>query len=260
MPPFPGLGYPLVPGYEAVGRVAVADDTGRIAAGSRVFVPGSSGFSEARGLFGASASDLLVTADRLAPLPDCITDEDAVLLALAATAHHAIGIGSALPELVIGHGVLGRLVARITVALGGRPTVWETQSARRGGADGYAVVDPAEDERRDYASALDVSGDSAILDQLMPRLARRGEIVLAGFYKQPVAFAFPPAFMREAQIRIAAEWRPDDMAAVIRLVETGRLSLSGIATHRGRPGAADAAYRTAFEDADCLKMIMDWRA
>ena len=33
-------------------------------------------------------------------------------------------------------------------------------------------------------------------------------MVLAGFYAEPVRFAFPPAFMREARLRIAAEWKP----------------------------------------------------
>ncbi|MEX6504850.1 chlorophyll synthesis pathway protein BchC [Jiella sp. M17.18] len=259
MPPFPGLGYPLVPGYEAVGMVAETAEEGGLPLGTRVFVPGSNGFSGARGLFGASASHLLVPEQRVVPVPEALGDE-AVLLALAATAHHAVRAGASLPELIVGHGALGRLAARIVRSLGGRATVWETASARRGGSAGYDVVDPADDDRRDYRTILDVSGDSGILDKLMPHLARGGEIVLAGFYKQPVAFAFPPAFMREARLTIAAEWRPDDMAAVTALLTEGRLSLGGILTHRSRPADAEAAYRTAFEDADCLKMTLDWRA
>src|SRR5215470_3455213 len=51
MPPFPGMGYPLVPGYEAVGRVC-ADGLG-FRKGQRVFVPGAAGcFGEVRSLFG----------------------------------------------------------------------------------------------------------------------------------------------------------------------------------------------------------------
>jgi 3-hydroxyethyl bacteriochlorophyllide a dehydrogenase len=38
------------------------------------------------------------------------------------------------------------------------------------------------------------------------RLAPGGEIVLAGFYDEPLSFTFPPAFMREARFRIAAQW------------------------------------------------------
>jgi 3-hydroxyethyl bacteriochlorophyllide a dehydrogenase len=39
----------------------------------------------------------------------------------------------------------------------------------------------------------------------------------------------------------------------------GRLSLDGLITHREEAQAADRAYRQAFGDADCLKMILDWR-
>jgi hypothetical protein len=47
-----------------------------------------------------------------------------------------------------------------------------------------------------------------------------------------------PAFMREARIRGAAEWKPVDMEAVLLRVMGGALSLSGLITHE-RP-AADA--------------------
>ncbi len=55
--------------------------------------------------------------------------------------------------------------------------------------------------------------------------------MLAGFYDR-VGFAFPPAFMREARFRIAAQWREGDLAEIARLVESGRLSLDGLITHR----------------------------
>lgn len=39
MPAFPGMGYPLVPGYETVGRVAEAAAGSPVAVGQWVFVP-----------------------------------------------------------------------------------------------------------------------------------------------------------------------------------------------------------------------------
>ncbi len=129
-----------------------------------------------------------------------------MLLALAATAHHALA-GHALPELIVGHGVLGRLLARIALALGGTPLVWDNNPLRHAGAEGYSVVSAEADPRKDYRAIYDVSGDATLLDALIARLAPGGEITLAGFYEQPISFAFPPAFMREARLRIAAEWR-----------------------------------------------------
>ncbi|MFX8102727.1 alcohol dehydrogenase catalytic domain-containing protein, partial [Acinetobacter baumannii] len=41
MPMFPGMGYPLVPGYEAVGRVMAVGPASANWVGQRVFVPGA---------------------------------------------------------------------------------------------------------------------------------------------------------------------------------------------------------------------------
>lgn len=259
MPHFPGMGYPLVPGYESVGRVVSAGSRSGSEVGQRVFVPGARCFGEVRGLFGGAAARLVVPGARTVTIGDDLA-EQGVLLALTATAYHATAAGSVPPELIVGHGVLGRLLARLAVAAGGEPVVWERNPSRTGGADGYRVVDPVDDARRDYRAIYDASGDAALLDTLIARLAPAGEVVLAGFYSEPLTFAFPPAFMREARIRVAAEWREPDLAAVKALIGSGRLSLDGLITHRCDAVQAPEAYRTAFNDPACLKMILDWRA
>jgi 3-hydroxyethyl bacteriochlorophyllide a dehydrogenase len=280
MPAFPGLGYPLVPGYETVGTVVriadsssgvVADSAGTPAAGSapiavgdQVFIPGSYSFQGVRNIFGGAGSRLVVPHDRVVRVAPELGPK-AVLLALAATCYHTISLGGArepmiAPDLIVGHGVMGRLLARITLALGlPAPTVWETQAPRREGAIGYVVADPKDDARRDYRAIYDVSGDASILNRLIACLAPGGEVVLAGFYKSDLSFAFAPAFMREAQIRVAAQWKKHDLLAVTRLVESGALSLEGLITHTLQPGRAREAYEIAFGDVQCLKMMIDWR-
>jgi 3-hydroxyethyl bacteriochlorophyllide a dehydrogenase len=94
---------------------------------------------------------------------------------------------------------------------------------------------------------------------LIARLAPGGVVTLAGFYSAPLSFTFPPAFMREARIAIAAEWKQPDLDAVNALIAARRLSLSGLITHRAAADAAPEAYRQAFEDPACLKMVLDWR-
>ena len=257
MPSFPGMGYPLVPGYESVGRIVDAGVEARARIGERVFVPGANCYRDARGLFGGTARRVVLPSPRAIPVAESL-GRDAILLALAATARHALGDG-ALPELIVGHGILGRLLARLTLALGGAaPTVWETNPVRRE-ADGYAVIDPAADERRDYRVICDASGDAGLLDTLIGRLAKRGEIVLAGFYDKPVSFAFPPAFMREARLRVAAEWAPEDLTGTTALIDAGALGLSGLISHVRPAAEAADAYPAAFGDPDCLKMVLDWR-
>ena len=265
MPMFPGMGYPLVPGYESVGRVREAGPRSGHQVGERVFVPGAHCFGEVRGLFGAAASRLVVPGARAVSVSDDL-GERAVLLALAATAYHAVAGGGKRdpivpPDLIVGHGVLGRLLARMTVLADyPAPTVWETCPDRAGGAQGYPVLHPDADERRNYRAIYDASGDSKIIDRLIARLAPGGEIVLAGFYAEPLHFNFAPMFMREAQIRAAAEWKPADMLAVRELAESGFLPLDDLITHHAEASDAERAYRTAFGDTACLKMILDWRA
>ncbi len=260
MPPFPGLGYPLVPGYESVGRVVGAGADAAVAEGTFVFVPGANCYDGVRGLFGGAAARLVTPAARVVPVPESLGARS-VLLALAATAQHALSLpGAALPDLIVGHGTLGRLLARLTVAAGGSPVVWETQAKRRGGAQGYAVADPAEDTRRDYRTICDASGDADLLDTLVARLAPGGTVVLAGFYSAKLSFSFPPAFMREARILVAAQWQKADLVHVAAMAADGRLCLDGLITHEAPAAQAVDAYATAFTDPACLKMVLDWSA
>ena len=259
MPPFPGMGYPLVPGYETAGEVVEAPVASGFKPGDHVFVPGANCYDGAFGLFGGSAARLISAPDRVTRIDPGFGAEGA-LLALAATARHAMaGPNKTLPDLIVGHGVLGRLLARLTLAAGGAaPTVWEIDETRASGAEGYEVLHPDDDLRRDYTSVYDASGNGDGLDALVGRITKGGEIVLAGFYTKPLQFAFPPAFMKEARLRIAAEWDRDDLLATRQLVESGALSLTDLITHTSAPDQAAAAYRTAFDDPACLKMILNW--
>ena len=259
MPPFPGMGYPLVPGYEAAGDVVEAGPLTGYKPGDRVFVPGANCYAGAFGLFGGAARRVVTDAERVTRI-DAGLGAEGALLALAATARHAMaGMNKAVPDLIVGHGVLGRLLARMTIAAGApAPTVWEIDRARRDGAIGYDVIDPAEDERRDYTSVYDASGQGALLNDLIGRIAKGGEIVLAGFYTAPLSFAFPPAFMKEARLRVAAEWTRQALEATRALVECGALSLGGLITHTKPATDARGAYTQAFTDPACLKMILDW--
>ncbi len=256
MPAFPGLSYPLVPGYEAVGRIVRAPSAPE-RVGETVFVPGARCFRSAAGLFGASASRLVVPAARAHSF-SLKEPRQGVLFALAATAQHALAGGKA-PDLIIGHGVFGRLLARLTLAEGGAaPVVWETNPRRRDAA-AYPVIAPSDDTRTDYSCIYDASGDAAVIDKALAHLAPSGEIVLAGFYSARPSFAFPLAFRKEMRLRVAAEWTDADLRRVIALSGSGALPLDGLVTHTRSADRAADAYAEAFSDAGCLKMVLDWR-
>ena len=153
--------------------------------GDWVFVPGANCFADARGLFGGTAQRLIVPSARAFPVSESL-GVNGVLYALAATAQHALAGGNP-PDLIIGHGVLGRLLARLTIAKGAPPpVVWDNQACRRSGAIGYDVVR----SRRRRPPRLP---DNLRCQRIMPTgwmpssaaLAKGGEIVLAGFYAEP---------------------------------------------------------------------------
>ncbi|MGA1254321.1 MAG: chlorophyll synthesis pathway protein BchC [Burkholderiaceae bacterium] len=263
MPSFPGMGYPLVPGYETVGEVVEAGPASSgVVVGDLVFVPGASCWGPVRGLFGGAGESLVVPSARVVKIHEAL-EEQAVLFALAATGHHALSSPAGqrvLPDLIVGHGALGRLLARLTVALGGLPVVWEVEPSRRAGATGYRVVDPSDSKGQRFKTIVDVSGHAPSLNDWVAHLAPGGELVLAGFYTETLPLNFVPAFLREARIRVAAQWQPADMIAVRDLAESGRLSLDGLVTHHRPADDAPAAYEQAFSDPQCLKMVLDWRS
>jgi 3-hydroxyethyl bacteriochlorophyllide a dehydrogenase len=131
--------------------------------------------------------------------------------------------------------------------------------ARRAGGQGYRVSAPEDSKGQRFQTIVDVSGHAPSLNEWVAHLAPRGELVLAGFYTESLAMNFVPAFLREARLRVAAQWQPEDMLAVRCLVEEGKLSLDGLVTHTRPASEAAAAYTQAFDDEACLKMVLDWR-
>lgn len=261
MPFFPGMGYPLVPGYETVGIVEEAPKHLKHRIGEFVFVPGSAAYKDVRGLFGGAAKHIITSNNKARSLNPNLGAEGA-LLALSSTAYHAlvhpVTSKPALPDLIVGHGILGRLLARLTVALGGSPTVWEQNPQRQECAGEYRVCASSDCEGEKYQNIIDVSGDSTIIDQLMGHLAPQGEIVLAGFYEARLDFAFPAAFMKEARLRIAAEWSLSDQDMVCQMLERDQLSLKNLITDEVAVAHADSAYEAAFTNPNCLKMVLNW--
>jgi 3-hydroxyethyl bacteriochlorophyllide a dehydrogenase len=262
---FTGVGFPLIPGFETVGQVVKAPQGAKLKEGDIVFVPGANCFSGVKSMSGGAASRLVVSDQMVVPVSE-VLGVDAVLLALAATAYHAVSGGGVHepftpPDLIIGHGVMGRLLARLTVAAGcPAPTVWEAQAELAAGAQGYEVIRPEDDLRKDYKAVYHMNGDTFNLDYLIQRIRPGGEVVLAGLYKHGLQFSYSPAFSREARIRVSSEWKRPDLLAVNELVNSGQLSLKGLVTHVQAFHSANAAYETAFGDISCLKMVLDWSA
>ena len=92
---FPGMGYPLVPGYEAVGRIVDGwwpDEPSAVGRASRSLCPARAASATSRALFGGSCfAPGGGRASKVVPVAPKQLGQQAVLLALAATAYHSGG-------------------------------------------------------------------------------------------------------------------------------------------------------------------------
>jgi 3-hydroxyethyl bacteriochlorophyllide a dehydrogenase len=235
MPPFPGMGYPLVPGYESVGRVSEAGAQSGAKCGDSVFVLARAasarcaairrGRSAARGSGRARRPSR--NARRAARAPGARRDAPTRSPARSA-------------RLIVGHGVLGRFLARLR-ARAARPSLGAQPERATATATGCSPGDPAA-----TTADLHVSGDAADPRHDLIAGAPAGEIVLAGFYAER-SFAFPPAFMREARIGSRRKWREAPTSRRQRLSRRAALARRPHHHHRAAT-EADDAYRTAFGD------------
>ncbi|NBU01959.1 MAG: hypothetical protein EBT41_08365, partial [Betaproteobacteria bacterium] len=143
--------------------------------GDFVFVPGARCYPEVRSLFGGAAKTVVLPSHRALRM-DQELGERAVLLALAATAHHALNLPHLdAPDLIIGHGVLGRLLARLCLMRGNPPpTLWERDPLRRP-LHGLVQAQP---EKHPESAPVAVSSD-AWPEASMPLAAKRSSSITA---------------------------------------------------------------------------------
>jgi 3-hydroxyethyl bacteriochlorophyllide a dehydrogenase len=263
MPTFPGMGYPLVPGYESVGRVVAAGPQGAASGWRPVFVPGARCFGPVRGLFGGAASRLVVGDERVYNIDPAWAKRRCCWLWRPRRTTRCRGVANATPswqpDLIIGHGVLGRLLARLTVAAGlPPPTVWETNATRAEGDFGYAVIHPETDTRRDYRAIYDVSGDVRILDTVMPAWPRGAKSCWPAFTPSRChSTSRRPSCAKPPSVPLPNGSAPTCWPSR-NWPSPARCAWTASSPTRSVPERPDA-YRTAFGDAACLKMVLDWR-
>ena len=64
--------------------------------------------------------------------------------------------------------------------------------------------------------------------------------------------------MKEARLRVSAEFNSEDVSVTRSLIEAGNLSLRNLVTNTEPAKNVSKAYENAFNDPTCLKMVLDW--
>ncbi len=268
--PHPALSFPLVPGYETVGRVVeVGARAPQDLLGQWVYVGGARCFQGVNPAWGGQSEYICTEAERVVPL-NSVPPDVGVILALGATSMHGINLAEVNHGdrvLVLGQGIVGQLAARIARIAGAEHiTVVDRLANRLAMSQADRIIDVSrvlleEAMEGDKVDVLiEATGSMPALSSALPLLADHGRILLLGYYEH-MDMPYAPLFMREARILVAREWDfgPNgDLPRTRDLIASGTLDVSGLLTHRVPIDRIQAAYRLALEDPNCLKVVVEW--
>jgi L-iditol 2-dehydrogenase len=279
----PFIDLPIVPGHEVVGVVdEIAPDVRTFLPGARVLLEAnlvdgtcrycrSGRYNQCEHLVvvgcqtrGAMADRLTVPADKLLPVPDDVSDDDAAIVEPLSSATHAIRLAGGVQGervAVLGTGTIGLLTvlaARSSGAAAIATTDLIAANRRRSVAMGAdQAVDPLDGTMEEIADRIrnilggrpDVIFDCVAVQQTMDlavELAQRGgTVVLLGVPTERRSVALPIVQDREIRIQGSAMYVREDVERALDIVRGGGLDIDTLET--GRFGLDDAA--AAFEAA-----------
>ncbi len=270
--PHPALLFPVIPGYETVGKIVRGgENTSPDLVGQWVYVGGARCFEGVNPAWGGQSQYITAEADRVITLND-IKPEQGVVLALAATALHGVKLADVRSNdrvLVLGQGIVGQLAARLARLSGASfVAVADRVGVRLEFSQGDQVINVGKislDEalgEMNIDVIIEATGSMNALTGALPLLADKGRVLLLGYYDH-IDIPYAPVFMREARLLIAREWQfgaDGDLPRVRDMLASGELNVDGLLTHRVPLRSIQAAYRLALEDPTCLKVVVEWPA
>jgi bacteriochlorophyllide a dehydrogenase len=260
--------YPVIPGYETVGKIIrKGADVPDIALGSFVYVSGSLGYIGVNAAFGGS-SQLIVSPHHKTLRVDTFSDPALGLaLPLSATALHAVDVAKVAGKkvMILGQGAVGLLVAELAKHFGAATVIaTELDAWRLSQSTADLKINLAETKLAEAVAAasidviIDCTGSMKAIEESLNVVSMNAVVVMAGFY-QRLDLAYHTAFMKELTFISAKQWQLGDLERVRDLITRGKLNVKKIFTHHQSAwsGTADA-YHTAFTDLSCLKMVLNW--
>lgn len=269
--------YPYTPGYELVGIVEAigADITAnperfpRLASlktGDRVFALKPH----------ASIADL-TEKDMWVAIPENVSNENALCLALACTCIHAahrahVSFGDDCA--VLGLGVVGLIMLQILKSSGAGNIVASTRSPEKQDlATKFGATHIAGENAAPLCDAVfECSGTQSGLYQSTNLAANQGKIVGVGFYTEDMLLSGEQVFAKELTIlgvRASGaagdrgeflRWpRAENLKLATKLLGNGHLEVESLISHRFKPEQLEEAYQIVQAKSEpYLLMVLDW--
>lgn len=274
----PELTFPTVPGYQSIGVIEqVGAEVEKFAVGQRVLfsasrLPDSFPYT----WMGAHVSHAVVSTLSHVILPlaagtDPVAAAISTLPAVSLRGLNMLKINIGDLVVVTGQGLIGQgsaQLARLRGATVLTTDIGEKRLAlsRANGAD--AVVNVREQDLSEVVQALRPEGADVVIettgrsDQFAPCIdimRQQGQLLLQGWYPQPISFDFQVTHSKRPTIAITCGFDADELATCLEMMAQGKLHLRELVTHLAPVSEAPGIYRQlASNDPEMLGVVFDW--
>ena len=267
--PSPPFIFPFIPGYETVGRIIEAGDhVNQDLIGKYAYVAGSFGYEDVNAAFGGASQFIVCPVESLTVLDGIANPQCGIALPLGATALHIVDLAEVKNRkvLVLGQGAVGILAAELAKHMGASlVAVTEPHQNRLEISTADIKVNP---DKQDVSAALaghefdvliDSTGIMSAIDTGLRFVKFHGKVIFGGYY-QRINIDYSQAFNKELSFIAARQWAKGDLRRVRDLIANGKINAEKIFTHQcSLEDNLMEAYMQAFDDPDCLKMIIHWQ-
>lgn len=277
------VNYPLIMGHEFVGRIeAIGASVRTLRVGQRVVaepnyscgrcplcLEGNRNLCPGRITVGIDVDGAFANLARLPakccwPVPDSVSDDEAVMAEPLAVVVRAVNRGAPKPEetaAVVGAGTLGLLALQVLRAAGVRVMV-VSRSDRRfdlarelGAAETHAVAGGSLGAaarrfsgREGVDLVVETAGTADAVTHAVALVRPGGRVVLTGLPHEATTLSFFPIVRHEITI-LGSMIYQDEFPQALGLLEHGRVRTGSLLTHRFDLGAIDAAFAAHREPA-----------
>lgn len=277
----PELKYPTVPGYQSVGRIeALGPGVEGYTVGQRVLFNTSRvpcpPFTET--WMGGHVSQAIVPVGpdkHPVPVPESVDPIAAATAYLPAVSLRGIRmIDISIGDLVVvtGQGLIGQASAQFARLRGATVVATDVNPVRlklskQHSAD--VVVHATEQDLAGIVRSIKPKGADAVIettgrsDQFAPcidLLRWEGQLLLQGYYPQPITFNFHDTHMKKPRVAITCGCDAADAAICMDLMGNGKLQQRQLITHVQPVTGAPALYeKMKANDPAILGVVFDWK-
>ncbi|MBI9070178.1 MAG: zinc-binding dehydrogenase [Melioribacteraceae bacterium] len=278
-----GAEFPLIPGYENLGEIVKVGEGVNLNIGARVFT----GTSELTGHYnkswGAHLEYAIVNENSVIPVPESVTDEEAIFTKIGAISLHGVKrakVSENEKVVVIGLGLIGCLAGFCCKAFGAEviavdPSDERLEIAKKGGAD--YILNPTKVNLSAEIIKLTNGGADVVIDatgiaKLADSSARllkgkdwdnlyhpSGRFLLLGSCVDPIIFNYNDTlFMNEIDIMASRDTVKEDLVDMLNLIRDKKVDVKAIKQNIFNYEEAPNAYNKLLDE-KLMRIVFDWR-